>query len=644
MKRFANFRLDISNACVWRDNTQLSLSPKPFAVLQYLVEHPGRLVTHDELLDALWPDTYVQPQVLRTYVLDLRKLLGDDAGDPRFIQTVPKRGYYFVARVEDCGDAGHAPIERVDRTAEGAQSSSARGPALVEIVGRESELERLGALLEGISNGQRQIVFVTGESGIGKTALVDAFQASDGIAQAALIVRGQCVEGLGRKEEYYPVMEALSQLCASKDSERACRILGRMAPAWLAVLGRQEESTSRATRRMTGELCEALEEFSQERPLVLVFEDLHWSDDATVHLISALARRRASSRLMVVATYRPYDVSHDQLSHDTVPHDRVSQDRAEQNLEHPLKGLKHDLAMRRLCAEIVLEPLAKTAVKQLLARELKQEALPSGLSSLIHQFSGGNPLFVLAILEHLISQGYLVRQVIDGVEQWGQCGTTAEMAANVPAGLTQMIELELERLGTEDRRLLEAGSLIDVAFPAWAVAAALEKDVEEAEEALDQLARRLPFVQRVGQDELPDGSRSAFYVFAHGIYREVLYQRQSASRLARRHIRVAVRLGELFAGRKANVAREMALHFEAGCDWQRAMHSLRTAADHAALRQAYAEAEQLLEHALRLAGNLPDDEARQEKHVIENELSNLLAGGRAGSFAGIGVKNTSRKS
>ena len=639
MKRFVNFRLDISNGCVWRDNTQLSLSPKPFAVLQYLVEHPGRLVTHDELLDALWPDTYVQPQVLRTYVLDLRKLLGDDAGDPRFIQTVPKRGYYFVAHVEECGDAGHAPIERASRTAEAVEPGMAKAPAPVEIVGRESELERMGTLLEAASNGQRQIVFITGDSGIGKTALADAFQAAKGIAHAALIMRGQCVEGLGRKEEYYPVMEALSQLCASADGERACRILARMAPAWLAVLGRDAESTSRATRRMTGELCEALEEFSQERPLVLVFEDLHWSDDATVHLISALARRRASARLMVVATYRPYDVSHDRVSLDTFSHGE-----AEQNLEHPLKGLKHDLTMRRLCAEIVLEPLAKTAVKLLLARELKQEALPSGLSGLVHQFSGGNPLFVLAILEHLIAQGYLVRQMVDGIEQWGQCGTTAEMAANVPAGLAQMIELELDRLGAEDRRLLEAGSLIDVAFPAWAVAAALEKDVAEAEEALDQLARRLSFVQRVGQDELPDGSRSAFYVFAHGIYREVLYQRQSAARLARRHIRVAVRLGELFAGRKANVAREMALHFEAGCDWQRAVDSLRIAADHAAQRQAYAEAEQLLDHALRLAGNLPDDDAWQQKRAIENALGDLMAGSRAESFAGTTVKKASRKS
>src|SRR5450755_175038 len=101
MKQFDTFELDTSNECLWRNGVQIALPPKPFAVLRYLVENPGRLVTHDELMEALWPETYVQPQVLRTYMLDLRKVLGDDAGQPRFIQTVPKRGYCFVAPVKD---------------------------------------------------------------------------------------------------------------------------------------------------------------------------------------------------------------------------------------------------------------------------------------------------------------------------------------------------------------------------------------------------------------------------------------------------------------------------------------------------------------------------------------------------------------
>jgi predicted ATPase len=141
-----------------------------------------------------------------------------------------------------------------------------------------------------------------------------------------------------------------------------------------------------------------------------------------------------------------------------------------------------------------------------------------------------------------------------------------------------MVELEVERLSEDEQRMLEAASLMSVAFPAWAVAAALAKDPVEIEEACDGLARRLHFVVRAGQDELPDGTKSAFYVFAHGLYREVLYKRQAATRRARRHIRIAERLGELFAGREVNVAREIAMHYEAAGELERATSVLESAA------------------------------------------------------------------
>jgi predicted ATPase len=473
-----------------------------------------------------------------------------------------------------------------------------------KIVGREGELTRLKAQIELVSSGQRRAVFVTGEAGIGKTALVEAFCQQVTSSMPASVANGQCVEGFGRKEEYYPVMEALGQLCASPDGERACRILARMAPVWLAGLGREPVTVATtverpaAQERMPGDLCGALEELAVERPLLLIFEDLHCADDATLHLISALARRRAQARLMVLATYRPQDVA----------------------AEHPLKRLKQDLLMRRLCAEISLTPLTKTAVEELLSRELTQEVLPPGLADFVHQHSEGNPLFVIAILEHLIAQRFLVREGKDGVAQWEQRAPLQEMEASVPDGLAQMIELEIERLSPEEQRMLEAGSLISVAFPAWAVAAALEEDAIEIEEACDGLARRLYFLERAGQDELPDGTRSAFYVFAHGLYREVLYQRQVATQRAKRHIRVAERLGELFAGREANVAREMALHYEAAGNWQRAASALRAAAQHARQRQAKAEAAELLEHALRITENLSETERGTEVGEIRSEL------------------------
>jgi predicted ATPase len=593
MKQFESFRLDTSNQCLWRNSTQISIPPKPFAVLRYLVENPGRLISHDELLDALWPETYVQPQVLRTYVLDLRKILGDDAGQPRFIQTLPKRGYCFVAPVVE-----HASLERGKEAATTAQN--AKGTA---IVGREEELERLKAQLDLLASGQRRVVFVAGEAGIGKTALVDAFCLQVKASVAGRVARGQCVQGVGGKEDYYPVMEALGQLCASQDGESACRILARMAPAWLAQGRERERESSSDPRpviqgRMVGDLCGALEELSAEKPLILIFEDIEWADESTLNLISALARRRAPARLMVLATYRP----------------------VKRSTEHPLKGLTQDLVMRRLCEEVTLVPLKKTAVSELLTREFAQGMLPPGLADFVHQRAEGNPLFAIAILKHLISERVLVRQGMNGTAKWEQRVPFEEMEASVPGELAQMIELEIERLSPEEQRLLEAGSLMNVAFPSWALAAALEKDASEIEEACDELARRLYFVERAGQDELPDGSRSAFYVFAHGIYREVIYQRQSATRRGKRHIRIAERLRELFAGREGDVAREMAMHFEAGGDWLGAASALRIAARRAQQRLAFTDAAELLERALHMTENLTGIERGGPAQEILTEL------------------------
>ena len=117
MKSFQSFRLDAANQCLWRGQGRVPIAPKAFDVLRYLVENPGRLVTQDEVLEKLWPDTYVNPEVLRKYILDIRKILGDRPDKPEFIETVTKRGYRFIAQVVDDSAAEPADLNRSDATA-----------------------------------------------------------------------------------------------------------------------------------------------------------------------------------------------------------------------------------------------------------------------------------------------------------------------------------------------------------------------------------------------------------------------------------------------------------------------------------------------------------------------------------------------
>src|SRR6266403_4549952 len=105
MRSFQSFRLDTTDQCLWRGQERVPIPPKTYDVLRYLVENPGRLVTQDELLEKLWPDTYVNPEILRKYILDIRKILGDRPDRPEFIETVTKRGYRFIAPVMDASAA-----------------------------------------------------------------------------------------------------------------------------------------------------------------------------------------------------------------------------------------------------------------------------------------------------------------------------------------------------------------------------------------------------------------------------------------------------------------------------------------------------------------------------------------------------------
>jgi predicted ATPase/DNA-binding winged helix-turn-helix (wHTH) protein len=589
MKQFGCFQLDTRNECLWQNGTRIGLTPKPFAVLRYLVENPQRLVTHDELLDKLWPETYVQPQVLRTYVLELRKVLGDSIESPRFIRTVPGRGYWFLAQVEDgSGYAADTP-----------------GPPSGRIVGRRREFERLSALLRHATQGERQVIFITGETGIGKTALIDLFCRQRCSEDHMCIARGQCVEGFAGKEAYYPVIEALGQLCSSNEGKKHVHVMQQKAPSWYAQLaalhtdGPAPATASARGERLLNEICDAIEAMAAEKTLIFVFEDLHWADLPTLDLISALARRRQAARLMLLASYRPAEVSAGQ---------------------HPLKRLKQDLVTHKLCADVSLHPLEKEAVREYLVQELKQETLPNGLPSFVHQHCEGNPLFMIAMLEHLIAQG-LIRQEAGA---WQLRSALAEIDMGVPTALSEMIEMQIDRLDAADQRLLEAASLIGVIFPAWAAAAALDGDLEDIEDQYEKLTRRLHFLHPAGHDELPDGTQSAFYVFAHGLYREVLRARQSPARRAKRHLRVAEKLEKLFAGRELDVSSELAMHFEAAAEWTRAAQALCAAAGTAMRRGARDESVKLTERALRLLENLSEPDRQAAEQKTRQQIAGLM--------------------
>jgi DNA-binding winged helix-turn-helix (wHTH) protein/tetratricopeptide (TPR) repeat protein len=588
MLEFPPFRLDTGNQCLWRrwdsaDDERILLPPTGFAVLRHLVEHAGRLVTERELLEAVWPRAVVEPQAVKKQVFEIRKVLGDDAKAPRYIETQQRRGYQFIAPVREGPSTDLAvPKRAADR-----------------LVGRERQLADLRDRLRLASGGQRQIVFITGEPGIGKTALVDELQRHASIdAPGIRIGRGQCIEGYGGKEAYYPVLEALGQLCHGSGGSSMVEILATQAPTWLvqfpALVKRELRETLRqeilgATReRMLREIGVALDTIAAQVPVLLVFEDLQWVDHSTVDLLSALARRRAPAKLMLITTKRPVDMT-------------------------PSKELKQELLLHQLCYEIDLEPLTEAEVAEYLVAASNGAIVPEGLAGLIYRHTEGNPLFMVATLDHLTRRGLIAREQ----GSWQLRVPLAEVGLEVPESLAQMIEAQIARLSTEEQRALEAASVAAAVFAVNVGAAAIDVDSEGFENLCASLARRQRMVRSAGSQQFPDGSVFSRYEFAHALYRDVFYRRQAPLRRAKLHQRIGQRLEALYSQQLSEVGSELAHHFEEGADWPRAVKYLCLAADTAGRRYARWEAMAILQHALDLSSKLP------EAQRLENETGIL---------------------
>src|SRR5262245_9974284 len=588
MQDFPPFRLDTVNQYLWRQqemaqDARVLLTPKAFAVLCYLVEHAGQLVTQEELLAAVWPETYIKPEVLKSRIFEIRSALGDRPKTPRFIETLPRRGYRFIATVHDSPAAAPAVPP---------------SPVYGHLVGREGVLETLRACLHRTLRGQRQLVFVTGEPGIGKTTLVDAFQQQATVDVPVLrLARGQCLEGYGGTEAYYPMLEALGEVCRGAGGAAVIETLATHAPTWLvqlpALMTRahrdmlQRELQGGTRERMLRELAELLETLTADRPLLLVFEDLQWVDPATVDGLAALARRRAPAHLVLVATYRPVDLAF---------------------WAHLLQTLTQDLRVHQLCHELAVEPLSAADIAAYLAAVAAGASLPVGLAALLSRHSEGNPLFMRAVLDHLTQQGVLARE-LDG---WQLRVPIAAMAVGVPENLRQMIEAQMARLGPEEQRVLEVASVTGVVFTASVSAAAADMEANDCDAVCAALAGRQQLVRAADAQQLPDGSVSQRYVFVHALYREVCYWRQAPGHRAARHRRLGADLEGLFAPPLQDVAAELAHHFEAGAEWARAITYLQQVADTAGQRYAYREAATTLQHALALVPHLPEAPARTQ--------------------------------
>jgi DNA-binding winged helix-turn-helix (wHTH) protein/tetratricopeptide (TPR) repeat protein len=598
---FGDFSLDLASGRLWHCDEVAALTPKAFAVLRRLVEDRGQLVSKEELLRAGWAKTHVSEGVLKVIILEIRRALGDDPAAPSFIETVPRRGYRFI----------------------GPRARQANGSAAVNpraaLVGRDDVLARLDDRLAGALAGHRQLVFVSGEAGIGKTSVLDAFLARAASGLDLSIARGACLEHYGAAEAYLPVLEALGRLLREPGADRVIRVLRTHAPTWLAQLPWLEHRDEREARdhplgitneRMLREMAEALEALSAVIPVVLVLEDLHWSDHSTLDLLAMLGRRQEAARLLVVGGYRPVEAI---------------------VAAHPLRALIQGLRVRRQCEDIALAFLREPEIAAYLAQRFGGHAFPAELARALHLRTDGNPLFMVRVVDELVA----LRVLDQKDDRWCLRSPIGEIARVVPDSLRALVEKQIDRLPSETQRLLEAASVLGTEFTSGSLAAGLDLQASAIEDRCDELARQGQFLSAAPLFVRPDSTQVSRYRFTHGLYPHAIAERVPAGRRLRLHQRVGEWLERTYGAQAATMASPLAWHFGEAGDHRRAIRYLVLAAENAAARFAYGDAIRVLERARSLVCHLPAD----ARSGMEVELLQRIGDGHYGRGAWIECAN-----
>jgi DNA-binding winged helix-turn-helix (wHTH) protein/tetratricopeptide (TPR) repeat protein len=572
--------LDLIGERLVRGGQEIPLRPKSWLVLRHLSERQGVLVSIDDLLDVAWPGAAVTPNTLSNVILELRRALGDNASDPRFIQTVHRRGFRWLGGVS--GTQGQLSTS----------DPPGSGPRAEVFVGRRVELERLGRCWSDAKSSRRQLAFVGGDAGIGKSTIVAEFVRSleDG---EGLVARGSAVELTGALEPYVPFLAAIDDLL-SRERELLLPLLRSCAPGWLAMLPwRSELEASPSSPVAQPDPAPSLlfqgvavwEAVAATRPTLLVIEDLHMADAATMGLVALLAERAPEAKLMLLATWRSAQAI---------------------ATEHPSAALVRRLQASARATVISLSSLPLVEIERWLSHRFASDSVAAALAPEMERMSEGNPLFLRALCQQAIELGIIAN---DG-GTWQLSADPAAALHELPDDLRAIVEAQLDLLGPDESEVLEVAAAVGPHFFAQDVASGCERPVAAVDSLCHRLAHSRQFIRPLGGITRPDGTRGGDYEFVHSLFRRACYARMSWVRRQLVHQRIALGMEKSCGERTTEVAYQLAAHFEAADDLEKAVHYLAKAAASAVEPETQAQARERLEHLLQRLADQPRSGAR----------------------------------
>jgi class 3 adenylate cyclase/tetratricopeptide (TPR) repeat protein len=486
-----------------------------------------------------------------------------------------------------------APVEVYEVTAASAARSRLQAAAarrgLSRFVGRDAELVQLRRALEQVAAGHGQVVAVLGGPGVGKSRLAWELTRRQRTAGWTVMEAGSV--SYGRTTSYLPVIELLRASCRieARDDARVVRekLIGRVLgldrtldstlPAFLSLLDLDPEDDvwramdgSQRRRRTLEALKHLVVRESQVQPLLLVFEDLHWIDEATQALLDSLVESLPATRILLLVNYRP--------------------------------EYRHQWASRSYYTQIQLDALPPESVDELLHALLGEDRSLQRLKVQLVDRTGGNPFFVEECVRALIETGALA----GGPGAYRLTRDLAEI--RIPGTVQSVLAARIDRLPAEDKRLLQVAAVIGKDVPS-----ALLETVASPE-GLD-LRRCLAHLQEAELVYEAHLFPEPEYTFKHALTHEVAYGSLLQERRRALHGRIVSALERLHAGNLVEQVERLAHHAVRGASWEQALTYCTAAGAKAMGRSVYREATEWHEQALQALTHLPETRDRLEQSV-----------------------------
>ena len=497
-------------------------------------------------------------------------------------------------------------VQRAPATGPGWMPAKGAEGAESGFVGRERELALLEGQLARVLEGEGRVVFVAGEAGQGKTALLAEFVRRAQEAEPALVAaQGYCAATAGTGQPYLPFRDILVSLSGDLearwqagllDAEQAER-LWRFAPLVAQTVAREgpqlvdvlapaqsvwrwgeapdaEQATAReAGEAQQGQIFEALtavlQALAREQPLLLVLDDLQWVDAASAGLLFHLQRRLAGSRVLIAGAYRP--------SQALAGEGAASQTLQEAILESARLFGENQIDLQRLEPET-----ARRLSDALLDRE--PNTLDEAFRVKLFWQTRGNPLFVIELLREMRAEGHLLQ---NDEGRWVQGGTLDW--ERLPGRVSAVVAQRLARLDDDERWALEIGSVEGERFTAAVVAALAGIPEAQLLRLLSRLQARHGLVEELGELQL-GARRLARFQFSHALFQHYVYEALGQAQRRQMHAEIAEQLEQLHEGNVEQALPQLAHHFDAAGRVEEAVSYLIRAGDRARVVYALEEA------------------------------------------------------